>query len=80
VSRHKQEATEKMNDAERRATAAGVMSSGFNGSLTLTCFSDGTTSGGNGGQSGQKALQDASTEDIQEKPIDLAVLEDAAEV
>jgi hypothetical protein len=27
-----------------------------------------------------KALQDANDEDIQEKPIDLAVLEDAAEV
>jgi hypothetical protein len=27
-----------------------------------------------------KALQDAKAEDVQEKPIDLAVLEDTAEV
>jgi hypothetical protein len=55
VARRKQEATGKTSDADRKATAAGVMSS----YLTKFYFSDisleDAPSGSNGGQSGQQS-------------------------
>lgn len=53
VARRKQETTEKTNDAERKATAAGVMSSGLMESHVADILSEDATSGSNGGQSCQ---------------------------